>query len=73
MGTETTVLPSGIRDPSGYQWRSYSSMLLQAHDLYGFIDSYFDGHLKSRISQSSQKYYMRYLLKLIDKDVRSTL
>ena len=73
IGTETSVLPSGIKDPSGNQWRTYSSMLLQAYDLQYIVRNITgEGNMKLA-SDAAQKYYIKYLLKVIDPDVRKSL
>ncbi len=74
LGTETSVLASGITDPQGNKWRTYRSMLLQASDLDKYISMLgSNDDIRRKISNAAQKYYIKYLLKIIDLEVRRSL
>lgn len=69
IGTENSLKPSGIKDASGHDWRTYRSLLRQAADLDEFLSSISNHTEKKTINVAAQKYYLNYFLKLVEPEV----
>ena len=69
IGTENSLRPSGIKDTSGQDWRTYRSLLRQAADLDEYISTLPSTVEKQKINAAAQKYYLNYFFKLVDPEV----
>ena len=69
IGTENSLRPSGIKDSSGQDWRTYRSLLRQAADLDEYISTFPATAEKKKINIGAQKYYLNYFFKLVDPEV----
>lgn len=66
IGTETKLLESGIKDPSGNHWRTHKSMCMQAHDLRSIIDN-MGIEINLPVILAAERYFAKYLLTLTNE------